>query len=245
LLAPWHLIGKKETCDLLASFVRDGGTLILEGGFGMFNERFYYNPVTPPNGLDEIFGYREKKGLAVLAGSPATASDGAKTMPTTDRVHYQPRIQFDAPIQRQVKGHTLLVPIEVGSATGLAKCEGMTVAAKKKVGRGQVYYFGTNLGASIAAGDSAGMDILRMIVTREVLPPVTGLRLRPRLIEGPVRSLLVVFNDTSEDQREHIKLPSRFRRATDIHQQAKHAVEQNAVQVTVPYQDVVVLMLEE
>jgi hypothetical protein len=55
----------------------------------------------------------------------------------------------------------------------------------------------------------------------------------------------VVFNDTSEDQREHIKLPSRFRRATDIHRQAQHAVEQNAVQVTVPYQDVVVLKLEE
>jgi hypothetical protein len=27
----------------------------------------------------------------------------------------------------------------------------MTVAATKKVGKGQVYYFGTNLGASIAA----------------------------------------------------------------------------------------------
>ena len=137
-----------------------------------------------------------------------------------------------------MKGHTFLVPIEVSSATGIAQCEGMTVAATKKVGRGQVYYFGTNLGASIAAGDSAGVEILRTIVTREVQPPVTGLRLRPRLIEGPGRSLLVVFNDTSEDQRELIKLPSRFRRATDIHRQAKHAVEQNAVQVTVPYQDV-------
>jgi hypothetical protein len=245
LLAPWHLIGKKETCAQLASYVRNGGTLILEGGFGMFDERFYYNPVTPPSGLDEVFGYREKKGLAVLAGAPPQASGGAKTLPPSDRVHYQPRIQFAAPIQRQLKGHTLLVPIEVSSATGIAQCEGMTVAATKKVGRGQVYYFGTNLGASIAAGDSAGMEILRTIVTREVQPPVTGLRLRPRLIEGSVRSLLVVFNDTSEDQREHIKLPSRFRRATDIHRQAQHAVEQNAVQVTVPYQDVVVLKLEE
>ena len=245
LLAPWHLIGKKGTCDQLASFVRNGGTLILEGGFGMFDERFYYNPVAPPNGLDVVFGYREKKGLAVLAGAAPDSSGGTMSQHHYDRVKYHPKIQFTAPIQCQVKGHTLLVPIDVTSATWIAKCEGMTVAATNKVGRGQVYYIGTNLGASIAAGDSAGMDILRTIVTREVQPPVTGLRLRPRLIEGSVRSLLVVFNDTSEDQREHIKLPSRFRRATDIHRQAKHAVEQNAVHVTVPYQDVVVLMLEE
>ena len=42
-------------------------------------------------------------------------------------------------------------PIEVSSAKPIASLEGMIVAAAKKVGKGQVYYFGTNLGASIAA----------------------------------------------------------------------------------------------
>ncbi len=245
LIVPWHLIGKKATCDQLASFVRNGGTLILEGGFGMFDERFYYNPVTPPNGLDEIFGYREKKGLAVLAGAPPQAAGGPEGMPSSDQVHYQPRIQFAAPFERQVKGHTFLVPIEVTSASGIAQCEGMTVAATKKVGRGQVYYTGTNLGASIAMGDLEGVEILRTIVTRVVQPSVTGLRLRPRLIEGLKRSLLLVFNDSTEDVGENTKLPSRSRRATDIHRQVSRDVEHNAIQVTVPFQDVVVLLIEE
>ena len=59
IIAPWHLIGKKSTLDYLRHFVEDGGTLLIETGFGMYDERFYYNPVVPPEGLDQLFGYRE------------------------------------------------------------------------------------------------------------------------------------------------------------------------------------------
>jgi len=68
--------------------------------------------------------------------------------------------------------------------------------------------------------------------------------LRPRLIEGSNRSLLVVFNDTDEEQAARIKVPARYRRATDIHRDAEMPVEENLIRVIVPYQDVVVLRLE-
>lgn len=73
IIAPWHLIGKKETCDKLRQFVEAGGTLLLETAFGMYDERMIYNPVIPPYGLDEAFGYREGK---------ATTSREAARLPT-------------------------------------------------------------------------------------------------------------------------------------------------------------------
>ena len=118
------------------------------------------------------------------------------------------------------------------------------MGARKKLGKGQVYYIGTNLGASIAAGDDAGMELVRAIVAEVVKPPVTADKVRPRLVAGRGRSLLIVFNDTPEDQTASIKLSPQYRRVTDIHRQAELPVEENAIRVTVPYQDVVVLRLE-
>jgi hypothetical protein len=120
----------------------------------------------------------------------------------------------------------------------------MTVAAMKKVGKGSVYYFGTNLGASIAAGSDGGIELLRAIITRVVKPPVVGGKVRPRLVEGDKRSLLVVFNDNPRDQVATLKLPARHKKATDVHRRVNHRVVNNAVRLTVPYQDAVVLLLE-
>ena len=121
---------------------------------------------------------------------------------------------------------------------------GLTVGAKKKVGKGEVYYLGTNLGASISAGNDAGIDLLRAIITPVTPPPVTSTKLRPRLIEGSKRSLLAVFNDTPQDQTENLVLPTRYHRATDIHSQKIQTWENGALQVSVPYEDVLVLLLE-
>ena len=59
IIVPWHLIGKKETCAQLQQYAEAGGTLLLETGFGMYDERMIFNPVIPPYGLAEAFGYRE------------------------------------------------------------------------------------------------------------------------------------------------------------------------------------------
>jgi beta-galactosidase GanA len=45
VIAPWHLIGKRETCERLRGYVERGGTLILEGAFGLLDECCLCNPV--------------------------------------------------------------------------------------------------------------------------------------------------------------------------------------------------------
>jgi len=133
----------------------------------------------------------------------------------------------------------------VNSATPIAHYRDLTVAAMKKVGKGEVYYLGTNLGASINNGDDAGIALLRAIITKSAHPSVAATKLRPRLIEGPsTRSLLVVVNDTVQDVTESITLPSRYHRATDIHTKKPQLIAKGAVRVTVPYEDAVVLLLE-
>lgn len=72
------------------------------------------------------------------------------------------------------------------------------------------YYFGANLGASIAAGSDGRIELLRAIITKVVKPPVTGDKVRPRLVKGEKHSLLVIFNDTPKDQAP----ASTFRHAT-------------------------------
>ncbi|HTS71592.1 MAG TPA: beta-galactosidase [Terriglobia bacterium] len=237
VIAPWHLIGKRETCDRLRGFVEDGGTLILETGFGLYDDDFYFNPTVPPFGLDEVFGYRE--GEAFWLKNEKAPAD----VPASDRVYYEPGIAFTAPLSTRVTGKTYLTPIETTSAKPIATFEGMTVAATKKVGKGQVYYFGTNLGASINAGGNGGIELLRAIITRAVQPLVPGRKVRPRLIEGAASSLLVVFNDTSQDQTAALKLPPRYSKAADLLNGGDRPVVSNAVQITVPYQDALVLLL--
>ena len=137
-------------------------------------------------------------------------------MPPSDRVYFEPEITFTAPVAARIKGHTYLTPIEVTSAQPIAKYQDMTVAAIKKVGKGQVYYFGTNLGASIATGSEGGIELLRAIVTKVVKPAVAGGKVRPRLVEGKKQSLLVVFNDHPSDQTARLMLPARYQKATDL-----------------------------
>jgi beta-galactosidase len=244
ILVPWHLIGKRETCAQLRRFVEGGGTLILETGFGMFDEKFYYNPVVPPYGLDQAFGYREGESYWVNAGTLEHPLSIPREVPPSDRVYYEPEIEFTEPVATHVKGDTYLTPLEITSATPIGKYREMTVAARKKLGSGQVYYFGTNLGASIAAGGSGGIELLQAIITSVVPPPVTSEKVRPRLIQGERRSLLAIFNDGPEDRTGLIQLPPNFRRATDLHRQAEIPIERNAIRVTVPFEDVVVLLLD-
>ncbi len=240
VIVPWHLIGKKDTCERLLRCVENGATLILETSFGLFDERCFYNPVIPPYGLAEAFGYREKENYYQHPRSEANAVPRAPA----ELIYYQPDIQFSSPLKVSVQANTYLTPIEITSAIPIATCMDQTVASTKRVGKGRVYYLGTNLGASMEAGSEAGIDLLRAIIAPHALPPVPGRKLRPRLIEGSERSLLAVFNDTPEDQTERLVLPQRFRLATDIHTQEPLRLENGALTVSVPYEDVTVVALE-
>ena len=135
--------------------------------------------------------------------------------------------------------------LTVTSAKVIATCEGQPVAAMKALGSGRVYYIGTNLGASIANGDDRGIELLRAMIWPVVPPAVTGGRLRPRLIRsGNGPALLAVFNDTVEEQTSRMALPRPYTRATDIHAQKAEPVNAGAIDLTVPHQDVRVLLLE-
>ncbi len=243
IIAPWHLIGKKETLDHLRQFVEGGGTLILETGFGMYDERMFFNPYIPPFGLTDAFGYREGESF-YMENNDGKASAKLQEMPASERVYVDGYLQFSQPVSVKVKAHTFLTPITVTSATVIAKYEDMPVAAMKKVGKGQVYYFGTNLGASIATGDGGGLEIVRAIVKSVLQPNVSAEKVRPRLIEGEKRSLLAVFNDGVTDQTATITVPARYTRATDLYSNQTQTIQANAVQVTVPFEDVSVLRLE-
>ncbi len=238
IIAPWHLIGKKATLDYLRGFVEGGGTLITETGFGRYDERMYYNFVVPPFGLDQVFGYREDEALGL------NTYPRPKEVPESDLVYFDPEIVFTQPVAARVTGHTYLNPIEVTSAETIATHKGMKVAARKKVGKGWVYYFGTNLGASITAGSVGGIELLRAIVGEKMKPVIAGGPVRPRLIEGKKQSLLAVFNDRTTDQTSTLKLPARYTKATDLFTGANRPVGAGGVKVTVPYEDAVVLLLE-
>jgi hypothetical protein len=154
-------------------------------------------------------------------------------------------LKFTDPIEVTAKARTFLTPLTVSTATVIATYESTPVATKKKLGQGQVYYIGTNLGASIEAGDSGGIDLLRAIVKDLVKPVVTADKVRPRLIEGSAgQSLLVVFNEGPEDRPSEIHLPARYRRATDLYSNDKHIVQGSSISITVPYEGASVLLLE-
>jgi beta-galactosidase len=255
IVAPWHLIGKKATCDALRRFVEAGGTLVLETAFGMFDERMFFNPVIPPHGLAGSFGYREGESLYVRGrGEPAHTEIGLdfgqfsrtpSDIPASERIYVDAHLDFTEPISVTVSARTYITPITVSGATVLARYESMPVAAKKNVGQGQVYYIGTNLGASIGTGDAGAMALMHAIIASRAQPPVTAENVRPRLIEGAGRALLTVFNEGPEDRDASIKIPRHYRRATDLHSGESKPIENSSVSMRVPFEGVSVLLLEK
>ena len=125
----------------------------------------------------------------------------------------------------------------------IAAYESTPVAATRKLGKGQVYYIGTNLGASIEEGSQAGIELVRAIVSQTIRPAVTAEKVRPRLIESRAGSLLIVFNDQIADQTVKVQVPSRYKTATAIYGNQSQNIQAGAVEVQVPFEGVSVLRL--
>jgi beta-galactosidase GanA len=242
LAVPWHLIGKKATCAAIHAFAEQGGIVILESGFARFDDNYYFNPVIPGHGLDAVFGYRENESIMIENGKlPLEALDQAPSGADP----YEAEIIFSPPGSARVKANTYLTPIEISSATAIATCRQWTVGAMKKVGEGSVYYLGTNFGASVAAGELSGIDVLHAIITSVVQPQVfcSG-KLRPRLIQASQRALLTVFNETDQTQTATINLPAGYGHATDIYNGKQYGIARNTLELSVPFRDVSVFDLE-
>jgi hypothetical protein len=224
----------------LRHFVEAGGTLLLETGFASYDEHMVYNPIVPAFGLADAFGYREQESLYIVENDPNAT---AKPIAASDRVYVDGSLTFTEPIAATIKAHTFLTPITVSSAKVIASYESMAVAAVKKVGKGQVYYFGTNLGASIEDGSDEGLALIRTIVTQVVRPAITSDKVRPRLIESSNGALLIVCNDQITDQSARLTVPSRYKEAMDIYEGRSQTIHDGVLEVQTPYQGVTVLRL--
>ena len=242
IIAPWHLIGKQQTCDRLRQFVEGGGTLLLETGFASYDDHMVFNPVVPSFGLADAFGYREQESLYITRNDQKESSQPGDVAPS-DRVYIEGRLAFTEPIKVMIKAHTFLTPISVSSAKVIASYESVPVAAFKKLGAGQVYYVGTNLGASIEEGSQEGMDLVRAIVRQVVQPIISSEKVRPRLIESSIGALLIVFNDQISDQTTRIRVPRRYKAATNIYENQSQTIQNGSVEVQVPFEGVSVLRL--
>jgi len=242
IIAPWHLIGKQETCDRLRQFVEAGGTLLLETGFASYDEHMVYNPVVPSFGLSEAFGYREQESLYMMQ-SEVRDNPKPEDLPPSERVYIEGQLAFKEPVAVTIKAHTFLTPITVSSAKVIATYESTAVAATRKLGKGQIYYIGTNLGASIEEGSQAGIELVRAIVSQAVRPAVTAEKVRPRLIESQAGSLLLIFNDQIADQRVSVQVPSRYKTAMNIYDSESQNIHGGTVDIQVPFEGVSVLLL--
>jgi beta-galactosidase GanA len=242
IIAPWHLIGKKDTCDHLRRFVEGGGTLLLETGFASYDEHMVYNPIVPAFGLADAFGYREQESLYMMQDD-GRDNPKSENLPQSERVYVEGHLTFTEPISATIKAHTFLTPIRPASAKVIATYESTPVAATKKVGKGQVYYVGTNLGASIEEGSQAGIELVRTIVTQAIQPSVTSEKVRPRLIESPNGSLLIVFNDQIIDQTARVRVPSRYKTAVNVYDNQSQAILAGVVEIQVPFEGVSVFRL--
>jgi beta-galactosidase GanA len=242
IIVPWHLILKKEVSEQLRHYVEAGGTLVIESGFGMFNENASYNAVIPPYGLDDTFGYREGESYSLPESNAPLRED---TIADSDRVYTDCHMTFTLPIDVTIKPRILLTPVTAMSgASVIAKYESTPVATRKTLGRGQVFYIGTNLGASIEAGDPGGVELMRSILSPVVQPEVTADKVRPRLIVGTDRSLLVIVNESPRSEHASINLPGRYRRGLDLYTSREYSLEANSIEVVVPDESVSVLRLE-
>ena len=242
IIAPWHLIAKQETCERLRQFAEAGGTLLLETGFASYDEHMVYNPVVPAFGLAEQFGYREQESLYMMQND-LKENPRQEELPPSDRVYAHGTLTFTEPIATKIKAHTFLTPITVSSAKTIASYQSMTVASVKKVGKGHVFYVGTNLGAAIEEGADEGIALVRSIIHQAVRPAAWSDKARPRLIQTANGSLLIVFNDQIADLSAKVHVPSHYTDAHDVYENRSHPIHEGVLEIVIPYQGVTIYRL--
>jgi len=90
LIVPWHLMAKEKTLRHIRRIAEEEATVVLETAFGMFDERSFINPVVPPFGLSEAFGYVKMESYGFGLGSPAHPLG----VSPADRIYVDPILTF-------------------------------------------------------------------------------------------------------------------------------------------------------
>jgi beta-galactosidase GanA len=247
LIVPWHLLGKQDTIGKLLAFLDRGGTLLLEARFGLFDDGLFHNAHVPPEGIADLFGYEEQEPYFQYmdATSDTTQSTGVeRSKPGMDALYDGPEIVVNAPVEGRFPAVTYLVPIRVLDAEPIAWCHGLPVGVRKRVGKGTIYYFGTNLGSAIARGSSTARGIVSALISDSIQPDVTGQNLRPRLVSSECGALLIVFNDNSHAQSDDLQLTrGGWTEARELETGVVVPIRANTLTLEVPANDVRVFEL--
>jgi len=244
LIVPWYLLGKQDTLAKLRTFLERGGTLLLEARFGLFDDALFHHAHVPPAGLVELFGYEEEEPYyqhhdARAELSHDRADDRERSDSDADALYDGAEITVHAPVEGRFRAVTYLVPLRVLDAEPIAWCHGFPVGVRKQVGKGTVYYFGTNLGAAIARGSTTAREIVRTLISSSTQREVVGHHLRPRLITSDCGVLLVVFNEGSGAKSDDLRLTGgSWTQARELDTGVILPIDANVLRVEVPAQDV-------
>jgi hypothetical protein len=76
------------------------------------------------------------------------------------------------------------------------------------------------------------------MVTQVVPPAVTSDKVRPRLVETSLGSLLIVFNEEVTDQTVSIQLPARYKQAVDLYDNRPRIIQGNSIEMVVSFEGV-------
>jgi hypothetical protein len=165
-------------------------------------------------------------------------------LPVLDPIQCGPQISMSWPTTSSFSVREFLVPLELRGAEAIGRCGEHVLATRHRYGQGVVYYFGTYVGVGLDRCDAEANAVIQRILLNHATPVIRGGRLRPRLIRGRERSLLVVFNDDrSETITDTLVLPSGVSEAIDIDCGSVYKATKGQIDVTVDAENCVVLLL--
>lgn len=255
LILPMALTMTEDLADKIARYVAEGGTLITDCRTGMFDGRGFMRPKLPAGRLSEAAGLVEGEQICSDRDKDPNlvpTADGeiirSKTdLPPFAPIQLGPDISFTAPAETTVPVQEFLTPLELDSAEAIGSYEDIVLAACNEYDKGRVYYFGTYMGLALDKNLPGAHDILHAILCDTATPVIRGQRLRPRLIQGDQRSLLVVFNESRNDTvTEIIALPKGFEgcaKAKEVYNGNEHSVVDGKIELTIAPEKMAVLEL--
>ena len=168
--------------------------MISDTGLSLFDENGVCNGRVPAAGLSQAWGIQEGESYwlpdpSIMAEgeddlAALRAPHGVDIAPVDDTPGHG-KIRVWSPITAEFTGRVYVTPLKVTApATVIGTAGDTPVAAKVDYGQGTVYYFGTNLGACVHAGEEGALDLSRTILAKHTEPPVTGNRLPAALDPG-------------------------------------------------------------
>lgn len=245
LLVPMCLTLPERVARQIKEFVGRGGVLIAEARTGLYDFRGYNQPVLPPYELTEVVGAVEGEALYSDPDN-RPAINNPRQEPWPETLHNGPEITFEEWAGTAFRARGFFVPLQPSSGRPMASSQGHCLAVSNAYGDGIAYYLGTYVGLALAHDDTGAVTMMQRLLSRHTQPEVTAVNLRPRWIEGPGQSLLVVFNDSrTETRRETIRLPMPCSRALDVYRKRGLAIQDQSINLEVEPEGVAVIMLAE